>query len=193
MNRNNIILIAAILVVLAGIVVGVLISNMKASNLQEPPEQKLAYGENEIQNEIELVTTSYNEEKTTPNTILTFKTYYKKCEHMQEKKKEIDETLVNKTKEELQKEYKNWNIEKFNKEEVSFYRELDEICNEHYIIRDNNGYVTIYFLNEEGEEVLNGVTEIVTTYLPQEDQKELEEGIKIIGRENLNSRLEDYE
>ena len=151
MKKNNIILIATILVVLAGIIVGVLISNMRADNLEQSTDPKLAYGENEIQNEIELVTTSYNEEKTTPNTKLIFKTYYKKCEHMQEKKKEIDEKLVNKTKEELQEEYKNWRIENFNKEEAVLYREVDEICNEHYIIRYNNGYVTIYFLNEEGE------------------------------------------
>ena len=193
MKKNYIILITTVLVITLGIVAGVLINNKKASNLQQQAEPRIAYEQNELENRIEIVTTSYNEEKTTPNTLLIFKTYYKKCEHIQEKKKQISEELVNKTEEELQEEYKNWNIENFTKEEVSFYREVDEICNEHYIIKENNGYVTIYFLNEKGEEILNGVTEIVTAYLPQEDQEELKEGIKIIGRENLNSRLEDYE
>ena len=60
-------------------------------------------------------------------------------------------------------------------------------------MRDNKGYISIYTQDSEGNEKMQETTDIVTAYLPDTDRKELEDGIKIIGKENLNKRLEDFE
>lgn len=64
---------------------------------------------------------------------------------------------------------------------------------EHYVIRDCDGYVYVYLVNKDGKEELREITEIVTTYLPETDRIALNEGIKVIGKEKLNAVLEDYE
>ena len=77
--------------------------------------------------------------------------------------------------------------------QVTFYTEKTGICDEHYIVKENNGYVAIYTENSFGKETLKETTEIVTSYLPETDLVRLREGIKVIGKENLNAIIEDYE
>ena len=84
-------------------------------------------------------------------------------------------------------------IQQFSANEVIFYQEKDGICNEHYILRDNNGYVAIYMVDDLGQEILKETTEILTTYLPQADLEKLREGIVAVGEEELNAKIEDYE
>lgn len=104
---------------------------------------------------------------------------------------------MNKTKEELEIKYEEWKIQSFKKNEIIFYKEQEGICNEHYIIKDNEGYVCVYLIysNQEKnkQEILVEVTEIITDYLPETDKRALKEGIKVVGRDKLNATLEDYE
>ena len=61
------------------------------------------------------------------------------------------------------------------------------------VLRELDDTVAIYTIDEKGEEKLHEITAISTQYLPNEDLKRLENGIKAIGKEALNSVLEDYE
>lgn len=65
--------------------------------------------------------------------------------------------------------------------------------NRHYILREKNGIINVYYINENGEEILYKVTDISTNYLSEEDVKNLKEGIEVIGIQNLNQLLEDFE
>ena len=51
----------------------------------------------------------------------------------------------------------------------------------------------MYYINEKGEEILYRVTDISTKYLGEEDVKELQEGINVVGIQELNQLLEDFE
>ena len=70
---------------------------------------------------------------------------------------------------------------------------ISEDENTKYTIRNENNYVTIYKIEENGEEVLYKTTNINTKYLTDEDLEILNKGIEIIGREELNRLLEDFE
>ena len=193
MRKIYIIIIGAILAITTGIVIGVIIDNSQADDSGKLQEPKLAEDRNELSNEIQIISTSTLEQKTTPNTLLVFNTYHKQCEHMTTEKEDIPEKLVNKTKNELAEIYKDWHLQKFFVGEVSFLKEIPGICNEHFVIRDNYGYVYVYLLDENEKETLYQITEIVTSYLPQTDQIALKDGIRVIGKEKLNATLEDYE
>ncbi len=65
--------------------------------------------------------------------------------------------------------------------------------NKHYILRENNGFINVYYINENDEEILYKVTDISTSYLGEEDVRELKEGIEVTGIQNLNQLLEDFE
>ena len=194
MKKSYIVIGCIVLSILMGIAIGILIGiDNKSSQLIENPKTKLAENDNVIVNEIKLVATSSLDIKTTPNTILTFKTFYNECEHTVVSKENIPKEYVNLTKDELQKKYKDWTIQEFTKEEVIFIKDQEGICNEHYIIKDNNGYISIYTIDSNGEEKLKEKTDIVISYLPEADQIELKNGIKVIGKDELNATLEDYE
>ena len=142
---------------------------------------------------IELVETISSEEKVSPNCIFIFKTLYHKCEHTKVEKEQVKDVMVNKTREDLSKIYKNWQIITFRNDQVLFYREDEGMCDEHYLLRDLNGYVCIYSIDEDEDLNLESTTSIFTGYLPEEDILRLKEGIRINGKEELNKTLEDYE
>lgn len=193
MDKKYIILLFVIVTIIAGIIVGVVLFNRNNTTNLEPQAERQLASNIELENGIKIVQTSNAEIKTSPNCLFTFETYYKECEHTINERQDIPKECVNQTEEELQEKYKDFMIKEFTSAEVIFYQEREGICNQHYIIRDNNGYVAIYTVDSFGKETLKETTEIVTAYLPEADKLELKEGIKAIGQEELNARIEDYE
>ena len=190
--RRNYIIIGIVLTIMIGIFTGILIFN-KGVQLAQQQENNEEIVENKLSDEIQITATGAKEEKTTPNTLLTFKTFYKKCGHTIDVKEEITENLVNKTETQLRESFKDWQMKNFSAKQVELYKEKDEICNEHYIIKEKNGYVAIYLLDQNQKETLQEVTQIAVVYLPQTDQMQLKEGIKVVGKQEVNATLEDYE
>lgn len=179
-------------IVVLGIIVGIFVSKNSTKDEQKV-KTKLVSTEQNIQNGIELISTSYAEVKASPNCLFEFKTYYKGCKHTTTKRENIPEELVNKTEIEMQDRYKDYKIEEFTANNIVLYQEKEGICDEHYLLKENNGYIAIYKIDNAGKEILKENTQIVTTYLPETDKQNLKNGIKIIGKENLSLTLEDYE
>ena len=148
----------------------------------------------EIEEQAKLeVQSNVNEEKISPNCLITFKKFYNTCRHTLNQYISVPETLVNKTQIELQEEYKDWKIEDFSSTQIILYREYEGECGEHYILRENDGKIAIYKMNENNTEVLFEQTEIAIDYLTEADKIELKDGIHINGKERLNQLIEDFE
>lgn len=143
--------------------------------------------------EEEFIETSMEEEKTTPNTVLILKKEYTDCGHIISDKASMPEEMVNLTKEEIIKQYPNWNVEGFSKEEIILSRKLDSFCGEHYLLKDEDGYISIYTVDENGNVNLKQKTYLSIEYLTEIDKINLKEGLMVYGKENLNKLLEDYE
>ena len=136
---------------------------------------------------------SSSEEKISPNCSLTLKRYYKKCQHTIIEYTEIPRNLVNKTQEDLIKEYSGWEIKKYSSNEIIMYKEIDGECGEHFVLRNDNGKITIYRINENSEEVVYEKTEISVDYLTETDKVEIQNGIRVNGKEELNQLVENFE
>ncbi len=65
--------------------------------------------------------------------------------------------------------------------------------NKHYILKQKDGNICVYYINEKNEEILYKVTDISTEYLSKQDVESLEEGIDVYGIQNLNQLIEDFE
>ncbi len=152
-----------------------------------------ALGELTNQEIEDLVATSSKEEKSSPNCVITLKIYYEKCNHIIESKQKIENTEINLTEEELKDRFSDWEIQKFTPTEIVLYKEVDEFCNEHYLLKEEDGYIAIYKLDENNNETLYEVTEIPTQYLPEEDLEKIQNGMKIYTEKELNKTLEDFE
>lgn len=194
MKKTLFILVGIILLLALSMSVGYFIYTLqyaKQSEIQLAQEQKSQRNES-IEEQIS-IQTNIEEEKITPNTQFILQKHYVQCEHTTVDYEEAPNEMVNKTQEQLQEKYKEWEIAKFSKEEVILKKEESGNCEQHYVLRKKGENVAIYWVNQNGMESLKELTGIATEYLPQEDIEKLEEGIFVYGLQELNTILEDYE
>lgn len=192
MNRKFIIVLCIIVAIVLGIIVGFLIYDNKANKNDIYEENSLNLDKNVIEN-VQILVTSSEEEKVSPNCMFVFRSSYSKCGHVSEKRIKVPEELVNSTNEQLKNYYKDWNVESFENNKVIFYKNCDGFCDEHFLIKEKDGYVAIYKIDIEGNEILDEITGIVISYLSDQDKELLKNGIRVIGKDKLNATIEDYE
>lgn len=193
MNKKIAITISIIVIILLGIMFGFIMYDNEPTineNTMLNNENILAIEENQI---IAVIETSVEEEKTTPNTLIVYKTYYTKCKHYIQRYEDIDASLVNLTEKEFKEKNRKWSIEKFSGEEVELSKEEEAFCNEHYKLKLENNAIVIYQIDEAGAETEYEQTGITTEYLTNEDILKLTTGIEVYGKENLSNTIEDYE
>lgn len=128
-----------------------------------------------------------------PNANLVIKKYYAKCGHTTKEYGTVPEEIVNFDEKQTAEYYSNWDLKGFSNNEIVIYKEFEGSCDEHYIIKVEDGILVIYNIDDNGVETLKEKTTISTNYLPEEDLVELEKGIKIFGKDNLNATIEDFE
>lgn len=191
------IIIAFIIIFIIAIFVGNYIYD---SNNKEENTIKSENTSNSIVNQVDYsvrnditINTDSEEEKISPNATLILKKHYKECDHTIKEYAEIPEEFVNLTKSEIEKEYPEWEVEKFTPLDIILIKEEDGFCNEHFILKEEQGVIIVYKIDKQGEESLYDTTGISVEYLTESDKLELKNGIKVYGKEELNSMLENYE
>lgn len=193
-----------IAIVTVGIILGFLtgiylykINQINNDNQEEIAEliedECTAIGELDDEGFEEFVKTNSEQEKTSPNCAITLKVYHEACQHLIETRQTIEEADVNMTEEELKERFSDWEVQKFTTAEIVLYKEVAEFCNEHYLLKDEDGYITIYKLDENDNAEFFDTTEISTDYLPAEDLEQIKNGIKVYTEKELNKTLEDFE
>lgn len=136
---------------------------------------------------------SYTEEKLASNALLILKKYYQKCEHTINEYVELPQELVNMTEEEVQAQYSDWEVIGFEKGKLTLYKEFDDVCGEHFKLKIEDGKVVIYTVNNDGSETLYEKTNISSEYLTETDLINMQDGLEIYGKEELNQIIEDFE
>lgn len=190
-----------IITLILGFLVGVYLyrinySEKEYDNLkiaQKVEDECTDFAELESNGMLKTIITNGQEEKVSPNCLLTLKIYYKTCEHLIEKSQNIEQNLVNLTEEQLRKQLPEWEIQKFTPEQIVLYKELEDFCNEHYKLKIENGYIRIYELDEQNNEKLLKSTDISSEYLTKDDLEELKNGVEIYTKKELNKTIEDFE
>ena len=133
------------------------------------------------------------EEKVAVSAILILKKYYAQCDHTINEYVELPQELVNMTKEEVQAHYPDWKVIGFEKGKVTLYKEFNDLCGEHFKLKIEDGKVVVYMTNKDGSESLYEKTNISSEYLTETDLINMQEGLEIYGKEELNQIIEDFE
>ena len=187
-------------IVLIIIIIGITIyKNNKKTEIAESKNNSIENISNELSEKVtdecieEYKEVAAKKEKISPNCLLILKKHYEECNHTINEYVDIPQTLINSTEEDLKKEYPYWQIEKFSSNEITLYRDFNSNCGQHFILRDNNGKIVVYKINEDNSEEPYEQTEISTQYLSETDKIKIQNGIKVNGIENLNQILEDFE
>ena len=192
MNKKFII--ALILIIIASIVTtfAIIIYNLKSV-------QNIGSANETIENfqttsPYTTVPTSYDEVKLSPNAILTFLKHYDGCGHTLKEKENISAEMTNITRNEFSKLYSDWEIKNFSNTDVELYKDFSGNCGEHFVVKSSSdGFVEIYRIKDDGTYELHETNEIAIKYLSNDDRKEMENGVILYGKENLNSYIENFE
>lgn len=160
------------------------------ANLWKTNNPSMTYRKNNItDNTIETLAKT---EKVSPNATFVLKKYYNECGHFKINYSELPKEIINLTKEEVEKLYSDWNLEKFSSNEIVLSKEFEENCDEHFILKLGEDNIEVYKDLNSGEELYKS-TNISKDYLTSMDIEKLEEGIYVYGTCNLNSAIEDFE
>jgi len=170
----------------------------KIGNIENEQQQNLLLAENYdiYTNNAEYISVKANnsEQKITPNTTIIKKVYYIDCEHIKQESEEVNEKLINMNESQFQAEYIGWEIQKSTSNEVVIYKEVYDYCNEHYLIKEENGKIVVYKIDKYDREIEKiRETEIETKYLTEADLENIKQGVKVYSKKELNKALEDFE
>ena len=191
-----------IIIIMGAILTGLLLNQSKSKEITENISTEISKEEiilDDCTDEYEsfktntMLEANSNEEKISPNCSLIQKIYYEQCSHTIIDYPFLPTNLVNLTKEQLQSKYPDWNIEKFSSNEIILSKEKTGECGEHFLVKENNGKVTIYQIDETGQEHEWLKTEIATEYLTETDKLNIQNGIRVNGNEELNQLIENFE
>jgi len=147
----------------------------------------------EYEKTIKTTTVASTEEKLNANAILILKKYYQTCEHTINEYVELPQELVNMTEKEVQAEYPDWEVIGFEKGKLTLYKEFNDGCDEHFKLKVEDGKVVIYNVNIDGTESVYEKTNISSEYLTETDLLNMQDGLEIYGKEELNQIIEDFE
>lgn len=198
MNNKTIMIIIAILLIISTIYTIYTIFSDEDSYEEEKTSTKVSEViedecTEEYLEEEEIENVSSSEEKVSANAILILKKYYTKCEHTLNEYVELPKELVNMTEEEVKEQYSDWELIGFTPEQIILYKEFDDVCGEHFKLRVEDGKISVYIVNSDGTESLYEKTDISSEYLTETDLINMENGLEIYGKEELNKIIEDFE
>lgn len=141
----------------------------------------------------ELLQANSTEKKVSPKAVFVIKRIYDECGHTTKNYLTAPDDAINKTEKEIKEIYKDWEIESFTNNEIVMTKHENGSCFEHYVLRDEDGQIVVYRIDEENQEKICERTGILTKYLPQTDKIQIQNGIFVNGKDALNRLLEDYE
>ena len=198
MNNKTIMIIIAILLIISTIYIVYAIFNDEDSYENDDVNTQISEViEDECTEEYleqeDAAKVSSSEEKVSANAILILKKYYTKCEHTLNEYVELPKELVNMTEEEVKEQYSDWELIGFAPEQIILYKEFDDVCGEHFKLRVEDGKISVYIVNSDGTESLYEKTDISSEYLTETDLINMENGLEIYGKEELNKIIEDFE
>ncbi len=147
----------------------------------------------EQKNETDVEETGWEEEKVSYNASFALKKYYNECGHFKFQYSELPIELVNLSREEVEEAYPDWDVEEFSSNNVVLSQKINNVCDEHYVLKLVDDSIDIYHVGASGELELYKSTDISGDYLTSTDVSNLESGIYVYGMGNLNSAIEDFE
>ena len=185
-------IILAVLIIFSIIISGYILFNVETQEekLNENKTYVSELVEDECTEEYQeikrIVATTSTEEKLSTNAILILKKYFQKCEHTINEYVELPQELINMTEKEVQAEYPDWEIIGFEKGKLTLYKEFDDVCGEHFKLRIEEGKVVVFIVNNDGTENVYEKTNISSEYLTETDLINMQGGLEIYGKEELN-------
>lgn len=128
---------------------------------------------------------------------VVYKDEYTKCGHtIQNKNMVYGTTLENLKEEENKKQKENgilYEVEEESNEQLVYSRKVEQNCPNHFLVKNENNNIVIYNIIDEAAMSVYKKLKVDINTLNPEMLEELNEGIKVDSKEDLNLIIEDIE
>lgn len=133
----------------------------------------------------------------TPNTFIEERISYTACGHVLTKVKLVDNEFINMTKKEFTDYfndfYPNQKLIAFSASNIVIGVTKNHLCENHYVVGEDDGMIAIFKINENGERILDKVfSDYPISLLMEIDQEKIIEGIIVDSEEELSDILENF-
>jgi len=133
----------------------------------------------------------------TPNTFIEERIHYTACDHIITKITLAGNELVNMSKKEyikhLEDNYPSNKLIAFSNSKITLGITKSHLCENHYIVGEDNGIIAIFKIGENGEKILDKVfTDYPISLLMEIDQEKIIEGIIVDSEDELSEILENF-
>lgn len=133
----------------------------------------------------------------TPSTFIEERIHYTTCDHVTTKVTLVENEFVNMTKKEyaeyLENNYPSYKLIAFSSSKVTVGITKKHLCENHYIVGEENGIIAIFRIGENGEKILDKVfTDYPISLLMEIDQQKIIEGIVVDSEDELSEILEYF-
>lgn len=140
---------------------------------------------NQIENIDNHDVTNIQEVRLKPEAKMIYVTFYTGCGHEVRHEEPLDARFSGFTRQQLEKEINDWKIESFAPDEVVLRKQVDGVCDDHYYIGLDSGYVTLFRGIPGVRSDIMEKTDILADTLREEDRVMLENGLIIKSREEF--------
>lgn len=128
---------------------------------------------------------------------VVYKDEYTKCGHTIQNKDMVYGTTLENLKEEENKKQKEkgiiYEVEEESNDQIVYSRKVDQNCPNHFLVKIENNNIVIYNIIDEAAMSVFKKLEVDINTLNPEMLEELNEGIKVDSKEDLNLIIEDIE
>lgn len=94
--------------------------------------------------------------------------------------------------EQLKSIYTGWQIVFFSPEQVILRCSIEGLSDEVYVLGEDDGFLAVFYEDEKNQLRLKERTELPLSALPDGEARQLREGMRVIGEENLAKVLADF-
>lgn len=133
----------------------------------------------------------------TPNTFIEKRVHYKECDHTITSLDIADKEIINMDKEKYEEylkfNYPNFKLVSYSNTKIVIFGEKAYLCEEHFIIGELDGYLSIFKIGEDGEKILfKNFKDYPLSMLTETDQDNLRKGIVVDSEDELSDVLENF-
>lgn len=118
--------------------------------------------------------------------------YYTKDAITKEVEEPVPDFLVGLNRVQMLSIYNGWQMVYFSPEKVILRCSIEGMSNEVYLLKEHDGYLSIFVEDPDKKMRLKELTEVPVSILPESERIQLQEGIYVLGEENLVMLLSDF-
>jgi hypothetical protein len=136
-------------------------------------------------------------DRISPNTFIERRIHYTDCDHVITKVEPASDEFVNMTKTEftdyINNNYPSQKLISYASNKIALGIVKNHLCENHYIVGEENGKIAIFKVGENGEKILDKVfIDYPISLLMEIDQEKIVEGIIVDSEEELSEILENF-